>query len=104
MLSRVSCKNASLARLCERDQTRSVEKKQLDDGIDHTFVSAGGVRLSVRLCDLSFVLFDVYRVLVDPALENPIPKYNGHAPTGWLILPWELTRGATAETLGEELQ
>jgi hypothetical protein len=32
-----------------------------------------------------------------------IPKYNGHAPTGWLILLWKLTRGATAEALGEEL-
>jgi hypothetical protein len=32
-----------------------------------------------------------------------IPKYNGHAPAGWRILLWELTRGATAEALGEEL-
>jgi hypothetical protein len=29
------------------DHTRSVEKKQLDHGIDHTFVSDGGSALSV---------------------------------------------------------
>jgi hypothetical protein len=26
----------------KRDHTRGVDTKQLDDGIDHTFVSAGG--------------------------------------------------------------
>jgi hypothetical protein len=84
------------------DHTRSVEKKQLDDGIDQTFVSAGGSETLRRLSSLSFVSFDVYCVVADPPGE-PIPKYNRHAPTGWLILPWELTRGATAEALGEEL-
>lgn len=44
--------------------------KQLDDGIDHTFESAGGVRRSVRLSSLSFVLLNVYCVVVHPALEN----------------------------------
>jgi len=48
-----------------------------------------GVRRSVRLFALS--------------IAEPIPKYNGHAPMGWLILLWELTREATAEALGEGL-
>jgi len=57
----------------------------------------------VRFFSLSIVPIDVYYVVVDPAFAEPIPKYNGHAPTGWLILLWELTQGATAEALGEEL-
>jgi hypothetical protein len=44
--------------------------KQLDDGVDHTFVSAGG---SEMICSsflfLSSIPFDVYYV-VDPALQN----------------------------------
>jgi len=52
------------------DHTRGVDTKQLDDGIDHTFVSAGGSeRLSV-FSHLSFAPFDVYYVVVDPALQN----------------------------------
>src|ERR1700719_1648502 len=35
---------------------------------------------------------------------EPIPKYNRHAPTGWLILLWEMTRGATAEALGTAMR
>src|ERR1700719_1578777 len=35
---------------------------------------------------------------------EPIPKYNRHAPTGWLILLWEMTRGATAEALGPAMR
>jgi len=61
-------------------------RKQLDDGIDHTFVLARG---SETVCSsflfLSFIAFDVYYV-VDSCTAKPIPKYNGHAPTGWLIL------------------
>ena len=72
------------------DHTRGVDTKQLDDGIDDTIVSAGrsGDALSVFSL-LSFVPFDV---VVDPVSAEPIPKHNRHAPTGWLILLWELTR------------
>jgi hypothetical protein len=60
-----------------------------------------GVRRIFRLFSvLSFVPLDVYYVVVDPAFGEPIPKYNGHAPTGWFILLRGLTRGATAEELG----
>ncbi len=53
------------------DHTRGVDTKQLDDGIDHTFVSAGGSEtLFPSLSLLSFVPFDVYYVVVDPALQN----------------------------------
>jgi hypothetical protein len=50
------------------DHTRGVEKKQLDDGIDHTFVSDGGSALSVF--SLSFVPFDVLYVVVDPTCRT----------------------------------
>jgi len=52
------------------DHTPGVDTKQLDDGIDHTFVSAARVRRSDRVCSLSFVPLDVHYVVVDPALEN----------------------------------
>jgi len=53
------------------DHTRGIDTKQLDDGIDHTFVSAGGSEtICVRLFSLSFVHLDVCYVVVDPALEN----------------------------------
>jgi hypothetical protein len=52
------------------DHTRGVDTKQLDDGIDHTFVSVCG---SETLCP-SFLFdlcpLDVCYVVVDPALEN----------------------------------
>ena len=35
---------------------------------------------------------------------EPIPKYNRHAPTGWVILLGEMTRGATAEALGTAMR
>ncbi len=72
------------------DHTRGVDTKQSDDGIDHTFVSAGESETICRSFLLSFVSLDVYT-------GEPIPKYNGQAPTGWLMLLWEATRGATAE-------
>jgi hypothetical protein len=72
------------------DHTRGAGRKQLDDGVDHTFVLAPpGVRRSVRFFSLGS--------------GESIPKYNRRAPTGWLILLWELTRGPTAGALGEEL-
>ena len=41
----------------KRDDTRDVDSKQSDDGIDHTFVSAGGeVGRSIL-----FSLFELYR-------------------------------------------
>jgi len=61
------------------DDTRGVDSKQSDDGIDHTFVSADESETICRSFFLSFVFLDVYT-------GEPIPKYNGHAPTGWLIL------------------
>jgi hypothetical protein len=66
------------------DHTRGVDTKQLDDGIDYTFVSAGrsGDALSVSSL-LSFVPFDV---VGDPVSAEPIPKHNRQAPTGSLIL------------------
>ena len=55
------------------DHTRGVDTKQLDDGIDKTFVSAGGSETTFpSLSLLSFVSFDVYYVFVDPALQKPI--------------------------------
>ena len=54
----------------KRDDTRDVGSKQSDDGIDHTFVSAGGRWDALSGSSLlSFVPFDVYYV-VDPALQN----------------------------------
>jgi hypothetical protein len=50
------------------DHTRGVEKKQLDDGIDHSFVSAGG---SETICQsFLFKLCPACHVVVDPSLEN----------------------------------
>src|SRR5467141_1088790 len=50
------------------DDTRGVDSKQSDDGIDHTFVSAGGSGTLFPFSSLlSFVPFDVYYV---PALQN----------------------------------
>jgi len=48
-----------------------VDTKQLDDGIDHTFVAVGGC------------------MLLSSSPAEPIPKYNGHALAERLILLWE---------------
>jgi len=52
------------------DHTRNVETKQLNDGIDHTFVSAGG---SETLCPSFLLRLCPLDVAVNPAPE-PIPK------------------------------
>src|SRR5712671_1029535 len=50
------------------DDTRGVDSKQSDDGIDHTFVSARREWDALSVSSLlSFVAFDVYYV---PALQN----------------------------------
>jgi hypothetical protein len=88
------------------DHTRGVDRKQLDDGIDHTFVSAGG---SETICpSFLFKLCPPGSLLCRcrSSTAEPIPKYNRHAPTGWRTLAgwfvflWELAREITAEALG----
>ncbi len=73
------------------DHTRGVDTKQLDDGVDHTFVSAGG---SETICPSFLPKLCPARCLLCRCRSitgEPIPKYNRHAPTGWLILLGELT-------------
>src|SRR5258705_10801192 len=54
----------------KRDDTRDVDSKQSDDGIDHTFVSAGGRWDDLfSFLFLSFFAFDVFYVF-DLALQN----------------------------------
>jgi len=71
------------------DHTRGVDTKQLDDGIGPYLRITGE---GETLCP-SFAL----------STGEPIQRTLDSKPAGWLILLWGLTRGATAEALGEEL-
>jgi hypothetical protein len=89
------------AYLC--DHTRGVATKQLDHGIDHTFISGSESEAICPSFLFRLVPLEVFYVGCQSGTEKPIPKYNGHSPTGRLILIWELMCGAAAERLGEEL-
>jgi hypothetical protein len=73
------------------DDTRGVDTKQLDDGIDHTFISAGreGDALS-SLSLLGFVRFDLYYVL------------SGQFCRTDTKVQWTRTYGAAHPPLGDD--
>lgn len=55
------------------DHTRGAGEKQLDDGIDHAFVSAGESE------DLSVLSVFFFVLMLSIPTAELIPKYNGHA-------------------------
>ena len=83
------------------DHTRGVDTKQLDDGIDHTFVSPGGSgdALSVFFL-LSFVPFDVYYVLLSIQHCRTDTKVQWTRTYGVAHPTLGVDAGATAEALG----
>jgi hypothetical protein len=52
------------------DYTSGVDTKQLDDGIDHTFISAGASETICPSFLFNFVPLDVCYVVADPALRT----------------------------------